>query len=463
MSRRIWDALLSAIERRVNHHSFSTWFLPLVFREAKDNVITVEVPNAMFRDWITDNYMDVIEEALSELELTSYTLRFLVRGEGEAPEARPRDESSENHRLLSLFEDGESDLIAPPATRFVDLEPVELPLNPRYTFDTFVVGSSNQFAHAAALAVAESPSKAYNPLYIYGGVGLGKTHLMHAIGHAIRARNKHLRLTYVSSERFMNELINAIRYDKTLAFREKYRNVDVLLIDDIQFLAGKERTQEEFFHTFNALYDAQKQIVITSDCPPREIPTLEERLHSRFEWGLIADIQPPDLETKVAILKKKAEQEKISLPDNVALFIASKIKSTIRELEGALIRLIAYSSLTGRPISLALAQETLRGLIDEEEEKTVTIELIQKTVADYFGLRVSDLKSKNNSRSVAEPRQIAMYLCKRLTTASLPEIGREFGGKHHTTVLHSINKISELYEKREDFHRIINNLIDRLK
>jgi chromosomal replication initiator protein len=345
----------------------------------------------------------------------------------------------------------------------VDLEPVELPLNPRYTFDTFVVGSSNQFAHAAALAVAESPSKAYNPLYIYGGVGLGKTHLMHAIGHAIRARNKHLRLTYVSSERFMNELINAIRYDKTLAFREKYRNVDVLLIDDIQFLAGKERTQEEFFHTFNALYDAQKQIVITSDCPPREIPTLEERLHSRFEWGLIADIQPPDLETKVAILKKKAEQERISLPDNVALFIASKIKSNIRELEGALIRLIAYSSLTGRPISLALAQETLRGLIDEEEEKTVTIELIQKTVADYFGLRVSDLKSKNNSRSVAEPRQIAMYLCKRLTTASLPEIGREFGGKHHTTVLHSINKISELYEKREDFHRIINNLIDRLK
>jgi chromosomal replication initiator protein len=261
----------------------------------------------------------------------------------------------------------------------------------------------------------------------------------------------------------MNELINAIRYDKTLAFREKYRNVDVLLIDDIQFLAGKERTQEEFFHTFNALYDAQKQIVITSDCPPREIPTLEERLHSRFEWGLIADIQPPDLETKVAILKKKAEQERISLPDNVALFIASKIKSNIRELEGALIRLIAYSSLTGRPISLALAQETLRGLIDEEEEKTVTIELIQKTVADYFGLRVSDLKSKNNSRSVAEPRQIAMYLCKRLTTASLPEIGREFGGKHHTTVLHSINKISELYEKREDFHRIINNLIDRLK
>ncbi|GBC82653.1 Chromosomal replication initiator protein DnaA [bacterium HR10] len=462
MSRQIWDALLSAIEKRVNHHSFTTWFLPLIFREARNNTITVEAPNAMFRDWITENYMDAIEEALAELQLTSYTIRFIVRGEGEPSEGAPKSEPAENHAKLPLFEE-EEELIIPPAMRFVDLEPVELPLNPRYTFDTFVVGSSNQFAHAAALAVAESPSKAYNPLYIYGGVGLGKTHLMHAIGHAIRAKNKHLRLTYVSSERFMNELINAIRYDKTLAFREKYRNIDVLLIDDIQFLAGKERTQEEFFHTFNALYDAQKQIVITSDCPPREIPTLEERLHSRFEWGLIADIQPPDLETKVAILKRKAEQEKISLPDNVALFIASKIKSNIRELEGALIRLIAYSSLTGRPISLSLAQETLRGLIDEEEEKAITIELIQKTVADYFGLRVSDLKSRNNSRSVAEPRQIAMYLCKRLTKASLPEIGREFGGKHHTTVLHSINKISELYEQREDFHRIINSLIDRLR
>ncbi len=463
MSSQIWNALLLAIEKRINHQSFSTWFRPLACREVRNNMVVIEAPNAMFRDWITDNYMDVIEEALRELQLTSHTIKITVRGEGEPSEGSSGGESPENHARLSLFGEDESDLIAPPATRFVDLEPIELPLNPRYTFETFVVGSSNQFAHAAALAVAESPSKAYNPLYIYGGVGLGKTHLMHAIGHAIRAKNKHLRLTYVSSERFMNELINAIRYDKTLAFREKYRNIDVLLIDDIQFLAGKERTQEEFFHTFNALYDAQKQIVITSDCPPREIPTLEERLHSRFEWGLIADIQPPDLETKVAILKRKAEQEQISLPDNVALFIASKIKSNIRELEGALVRLIAYSSLTGRPISLALAQETLRGIIDEEEEKVITIEVIQKTVADYFGLRVSDLKSKNNSRSVAEPRQIAMYLCKRLTKASLPEIGREFGGKHHTTVLHSINKISELYEQREDFHRIINSLIDRLK
>lgn len=464
MATNIRESLLSALEKRVNYQSFTTWFLPLVFQDVKDNTITIEAPNSMFRDWIMDNYLETIEESLHELNLSHYKVKLTTRGESEVNgvllQAEPPLESpSENGETKFSLETEE---LVRPVARFVDIEPVELPLNPKYTFDTFVVGSSNQFAHAAAMAVAESPSKAYNPLYIYGGVGLGKTHLMHAIGHAIRARDKHLRLTYISSERFMNELINSIRYDKTLAFREKYRNIDVLLIDDIQFLAGKERTQEEFFHTFNALYDAQKQIVITSDCPPREIPTLEERLHSRFEWGLIADIQPPDLETKVAILKRKAEQEKINLPDSVALFIASKIKSNIRELEGALVRLIAYSSLTGLPMSIALAQDTLRGIIDEDD-KAITIELIQKTVADYYGLRVSDLKSKNNSRSIAVPRQIAMYLCKRMTKASLPEIGREFGGKHHTTVLHSINKISELYEQKEDFHRIINSLIDRLR
>jgi chromosomal replication initiator protein len=306
------------------------------------------------------------------------------------------------------------------------------------------------------------PSKTYNPLYIYGGVGLGKTHLMHAIGHFLKSRNNSLRLTYLSSERFMNELINAIRYDKTITFREKYRNIDVLLMDDIQFLAGKERTQEEFFHTFNALYDSQKQIVISSDCPPKEIPTLEERLHSRFEWGLIADIQPPDLETKVAILKRKAELEKIDLPDNVALFIATKIRSNIRELEGSLVRLVAYASLKGQPIGLDLAQEVLRNIIEEEGEGT-SIELIQKTVAAHYGLKVSDLKSKNNSRSIAVPRQVAMYLSKNLTTASLPEIGREFGGKHHTTVLHSINKITQLYESDVVFHRLINKLTAELK
>jgi chromosomal replication initiator protein len=343
-----------------------------------------------------------------------------------------------------------------------DSEVSELPLNPRYSFETFVVGSCNQFAHAAALAVADSPSKTYNPLYIYGGVGLGKTHLMCAIGHRVKDQNRHLRLMYISAEKFMNELINAIRYDQTMMFREKYRSIDLLLIDDIQFIAGKERTQEEFFHTFNALYDGQKQIVISSDCPPREIPTLEERLHSRFEWGLIADIQPPDLETKIAILRKKAETEKIDLPDNVALFMAGKIKSNIRELEGSLVRLTALSSLKGESINLTLAQEALKNIV-EEEARAITIETIQKVVADFYNLKVADLKSKTNSRNIAVPRQIAMYLCKTLTRASLPEIGREFGGKHHTTVLHSINKISDLYDQKGNFHRIINSLIDSCK
>ena len=341
--------------------------------------------------------------------------------------------------------------------RTIDTDAFDLTLNPKYTFDTFVVGSSNQFAHAAAQAVAESPSKTYNPLYIYGGVGLGKTHLMHAIGYRVRELNRHLRLCYLSSEKFMNELITAIRYDQTMSFRDKYRSIDVLLIDDIQFMAGKERTQEEFFHTFNALYDNQKQIVISSDCPPREIPTLEERLHSRFEWGLIADIQPPDLETKVAILRKKAELEKLELPDEVALFMAGKIRSNIRELEGSLVRLTALSSLRGEPINLGLAQEALKNIVDEQE-RSITIELIQRVVADNYNMKVADLKSKNNARSIAVPRQVAMYLCKTLTKASLPEIGREFGGKHHTTVLHSINKISELYAQKGDFHRLINSL-----
>jgi len=329
-------------------------------------------------------------------------------------------------------------------------------------FESFVVGSSNQFAHAAALAVADKPSKAYNPLFIYGGVGLGKTHLMHAIGHAIKLNNKPLRLTYVSTEKFTNELINAIRHDKLLSFRERYRNNDVLMIDDIQFIAGKERTQEEFFHTFNSLYDAHKQIIISADCPPREIPTLEERLHSRFEWGLIADIQPPDLETKVAIIKKKAERQSIGIPDNVALYIASKIKSNIRELEGALVRLIAYCSLTGSEITLSIAQETLHDILGTDK-RAITIEMIQKAIADHYKMRSQDLKAKNNSRSVAVPRQVAMYLCKKLTGVSLPQIGREFGNKHHTTVLHSINKIEQLRREDENLNRLIQTLMESFK
>ena len=331
-------------------------------------------------------------------------------------------------------------------------------LSARYTFDSFVVGSSNQFAHAAALAVAEAPSRSYNPLFLYGGVGLGKTHLMHAIGQYLLQHLPDIKLTYISSERFMNEMINSVRYDRILDFRARYRSIDVLLVDDIQFLAGKEGTQTEFFHTFNSLYDAQKQIVISSDCPPHQIPSLEERLRSRFEWGLIADIQPPDLETKMAILKKKAEAEAIPLPDDVALYIAGGIKSNVRELEGSLIRLIAYASLTGSPMSLSLAEEVLRDIIGHNE-RDVTIEMIQKVVAGRYNLKVSDLKSRTNSRAVTLPRQIAMYLSKALVRrTSLPEIGESFGGKHHSTVLYSIRKIDERCKRDRTFHTLINSL-----
>jgi len=460
MHADLLSSILNAISKRVNQQSFNMWFKPISSATKDDANIYLGVPNDVFRDWITNNYFDVIEESLHELDLDAYQLRFMI---DDSPPADARSaEPPSNVSSRPAVVPGKDTGLAVGAVRAVETEPVELPLTPKYTFDTFVVGSCNQFAHAASLAVVDMPSKTYNPLYVYGGVGLGKTHLMHAIGQAIKQRNQNLRLTYLSSERFMNELINAIRYDKTIKFRDKYRNIDVLLMDDIQFLAGKERTQEEFFHTFNALYDAQKQIVISSDCQPREIPTLEERLHSRFEWGLIADIQPPDLETKVAILKRKADLDRINLPDNVALFIASKIKSNIRELEGSLVRLTAYASLKGLPVDLDLAHDVLRTIL-AEESSGVSVELIQKAVAVHYRLKVTDLKSKNNSRKIAVPRQIAMYLCKTLTKASFPEIGREFGGKHHTTVLHSVNKIAQLYAKDTDFHKAINSIIADLK
>ena len=334
-------------------------------------------------------------------------------------------------------------------------------LNPKYSFESFVVSSCNQFAHAAAMAVAEQPSRAYNPLYVYGGVGLGKTHLMQAIGNRAIERGSQ-RLAYVSAESFMNELINAIRFEKTLEFKERFRNVDVLLIDDIQFLAGKERTQEEFFHTFNALYDAQKQIVITSDVTPREIPTLEERLRSRFEWGLIADIQPPDLETKVAILRKKAETDRSPIPDDVALFIASNCDSNIRELEGAHTKVVAYASMSGREVTLDLARETLHNLLPNESP-AATVDSIVKLVSNYYNMPVSDLKSKNNSPQVSFPRQIAMYLCKQQTNCSLPEIGRRFGGKHHSTVIHAVQKIEKKRALEKDFDKLIESFIQSLQ
>ena len=400
----LWDEILARIETKVNRHSFYTWFRPTTFVGDDRLSVTVRVPNALFKDWLTKHYAGVISEATAELHAAQPSRPFRLRHPVDAATVIP----------LSADETAAS---KPPDTPAAPPGPAGL--NPRYTFDTFIVGSSNQFAHAACRAVAEAPSRSYNPLFIYGGVGLGKTHLMHAVGHYVLQHDRNLKLTYISSERFMNEMINAVRYDRVLDFRERYRSVDVLLVDDIQFLAGKEGTQTEFFHTFNALYDSQKQIVLSSDCPPHEIPALEERLRSRFEWGLTADIQSPDLETKVAILKRKAETEAVPLPDNVAMYIAGKIKSNIRELEGSLIRLIAYASLTGQEITLALTQEVLKNVLDHDV-KAITIEIIQKFVADYYNLKLVDLKSRNNAKSIAMPRQIAMYLCKTLTHASLP-------------------------------------------
>jgi chromosomal replication initiator protein len=443
----IWDAVLARIETKVNRHSFYTWFKPTGFIAEQPDGIRVRVPNSLFRDWLTKHYSGVLDEALREVDRSGAAVQFVT------------EEGIHTAELTVPA-------LPPPGAVEADAEAADADtgqpgLGGRYSFDTFIVGSSNQFAHAACRAVAESPSRSYNPLFIYGGVGLGKTHLMRAIGQYVQT-NSHLKLTYISSERFMNEMINALRYDRVLEFRERYRSVDVLLVDDVQFLAGKEGTQTEFFHTFNALYDAQKQIVISSDCPPHEIPSLEERLRSRFEWGLIADIQPPDIETKVAILKKKAEAEGIPLPDNVAIYIAGKIKSNIRELEGSLIRLIAYASLTGREISLPLAQDVLRNVI-QNDDRAITIEIIQKFVSEYYQLKLGELKSRNNSKSVAMPRQIAMYLCKNLTPASLPEIGRSFGGKHHSTVIHSIRKIEELRQKDGDFNTLINNFLESFR
>jgi chromosomal replication initiator protein len=446
----IWDRVLSRIETKVNRHIFYTWFKPTSLIVDEGERLQIRVPNALFRDWLTKHYAAVLDEALAEVDRTGTAIRFVSEPADavDPPAIMPKPE-------------GESSAVFIAATPAEDESPPG-GLAPRYSFDTFIVGSSNQFAHAACRAVAEAPSRSYNPLFIYGGVGLGKTHLMHAIGHYVLNHLRTLKLTYISSERFMNEMINAVRYDRVLDFRERYRSVDVLLVDDIQFLAGKEGTQTEFFHTFNALYDSQKQIVISSDCPPHEIPQLEERLRSRFEWGLIADIQAPDLETKVAILKKKAETEGIPLPDNVSIYIAGKIKSNIRELEGSLIRLIAYASLTGREISLGLAQDVLRNVL-QHDDRAVTIEGIQKFVSDYYQLKHGELKSRNNSKSIAMPRQIAMYLCKSLTSASLPEIGRSFGGKHHSTVIHSIRKIEDLRQRDGDFNTLINTFVESFR
>jgi chromosomal replication initiator protein len=437
----VWQEILGYLKTKVNPQSYQTWLRPTRFSHVNQDDLVVRVPNREFQNWIQEHYISLINEALSQPHIHVSKVQFVV------------DEDTEKKSIAG----GKSNAFQP---KF-DFESVDHLLNPRYTFDTFVVGNCNQFAHAAAQAVAETPAKAYNPLFLYGGVGLGKTHLMQAIGHTIKSKWKEIRLAYMSSEQFTNEMINSIHHNRMLSFHDKYRNVDILLMDDIQFIAGKEQTQEEFFHTFNTLYEAQKQVVISSDCPPKEIQGLEERLRSRFAWGLTADLQPPDFETKRAILAKKSEGQGITLPDDVSDFVARKIKSSIRDLEGALTRLLAYSSFRGTPISIAMTQEVLKNQVDLEERR-VSIENVQRAVCREFGLSLPQLKSKDNSRNISYPRQIAMFLAKEMTPASLPQIGREFGGKHHTTVLHSINKIAQLRETDRDLNRLLNKLRDSL-
>ena len=446
--------ILEALEKKINRHSYDTWLKPTRYSHVKDGKLFVRVPTLEFRH-IGEKYADLIQEAIETLHLGLDDVEFIT----------PEQQQPANAAAPRVRHDG--GFAAQPAAsnragqgRF-DWDSAAQ-LNSRYTFDAFVIGAGNQFAHAAAQAVAERPSKAYNPLFLYGGVGMGKTHLMQAIGHEVKRRMPEANICYLSSEKFTNEMINSLRYDKMISFRDKFRNVDVLLVDDIQFLAQKERTQEEFFHTFNALHESMKQIVIASDRPPKELAEIEDRLRSRFEWGLIADIQPPDLETKVAILQKKAESEHVTLPVEVALFIASNIRSNVRELEGALIRLIAYCSLTGVEITLPTTQTVLKNFI-EAQTKKITIDSIQKAVAEQFGLRSGEIKTKNNSRSIVYPRQVAMYLTKHLTEASLPEIGRQFGGKHHTTVMHSIDKIEEARKSDKDLNRLLNKLTETLQ
>jgi chromosomal replication initiator protein len=414
-----------------------SWVRPCRLLAVEGDHVRIGAPNRFSRDWVTQHHLDVLRQAAVE-----------------ALGGQPRITIVVDASITPAADD------APPPTpggRPAAIGTAE-GLNPRYTFDTFVVGSSNQFAQAACQAVAELPSKAYNPLFIYGGVGLGKTHLLHAVGHETVRLFQGMTVVYLSSERFTNELINAIRYDRTAEFRARYRTIDLLLIDDIQFISGKERTQEEFFHTFNDLYESRKQIIVSSDCSPKDIPEIEERLRSRFEWGLIADIQPPDFETRVAILKKKAALERVRLADDVAYLIASRVKSNIRELEGSLTRMIAFCALTGREMSVDLAQEVLSDLWGDEE-KVITIEQIQRKVSDFFGVKLGDLKAKNRTKTVAFPRQIAMYLARQLTHASLAEVGRAFGGKDHTTVLHAVDKIQTLLQDDPKLRKAVDGLI----
>lgn len=439
--KNLWDKTLDIIKSELSEVSFNTWIKSCEPLSISSDTIKISVPNSFTQDILDKRYKDLVVNSIKAVCSKLYKIEFIIMSD-----SYDKDKSNTLEISKSIVVNDE----------------MSSTLNPKYTFKSFVIGNSNRFAHAASLAVAESPAKAYNPLFIYGGVGLGKTHLMHAIGHYILESNPSAKVVYVSSEKFTNELINAIRDDKNEEFRNKYRNVDILLIDDIQFIAGKERTQEEFFHTFNELHDANKQIILSSDRPPKEIPTLEDRLRSRFEWGLIADIQVPDFETRMAILKKKADVENLNVANDVMGYIATKIKSNIRELEGALIRIIAYSSLTNREVTVDLATEALKDIISKKQGKHVTIDIIQDVVSSYFNLRIEDLKSQRRTRNVVYPRQIAMYLSRKLTDMSLPKIGEEFGGRDHTTVIHAYEKISDNLKMDDSLQQTVADLTKKL-
>ena len=443
--KSLWEKTLNIIKGEMSEVSFNTWIKSCEPLSISSNTIKISVPNSFTQDILEKRYKDLVVNSIEAACSKVYTVDFIVASDiQEVDEKEEKNAQNDDKSSVNVNDEMSSTL------------------NPKYTFDSFVIGNSNRFAHAASLAVAEAPAKAYNPLFIYGGVGLGKTHLMHAIGHYVLQNNSNAKVVYVSSEKFTNELINAIRDDRNEEFRNKYRNVDILLIDDVQFIAGKERTQEEFFHTFNELHDANKQIILSSDRPPKEIPTLEDRLRSRFEWGLIADIQAPDFETRMAILKKKADVEKLNVANEVMVYIATKIKSNIRELEGALIRIVAYSSLTNRPITVELATEALKDIISNKQNKNITIDVIQDVVAGYFNLRIEDLKSQRRTRNVAYPRQIAMYLSRKITDMSLPKIGEEFGGRDHTTVIHAYEKISDALNTDESLQHTVNDITKKL-
>lgn len=442
----LWQQVLSVIQTKISKPSFDTWLKSTKALSFTDTELVICTPNKFTQEWLESRYQKLIGSTVYEV-LGRQVNVYIVIDDGQSSAA------AQPSPAVTL----------PPPQSAVSEEPFAHMLNPKYTFETFVIGPGNRFAHAASLAVAEAPAKAYNPLFLYGGVGLGKTHLMHAIGHYVLEHNPKAKVMYISSEKFTNEFINAIRDNRGESFRNKYRNIDVLLIDDIQFIAGKEGTQEEFFHTFNALHEDSKQIVISSDRPPKEIPTLEERLRSRFEWGLITDVQPPDLETRIAILRKKAKAENLDIPNEAMAYIANQIDSNIRELEGALIRVVAYSSLINQDVSAHLAAEALKDIIPAGRPRSITIQDIQQKVGEFYGLRLEDFKARKRTKAVAFPRQVAMYLSRELTDYSLPKIGEAFGGRDHTTVIHAHEKISGNLKQDQELYKIIHNITEKIK